>query len=1196
MAYYDGQGLDVRLSHGSLAVNDALAILRQTALGLRKAHHNNIIHRDIKPSNIMLTTDGEVKIVDFGIAKIIGVDLTRSGKQIGTLAYMSPEMLAGEAVDRRTDIWSLGVVLHEMLTGKRPMVGQNDYPLLATMQCAEALKDGLTTMVKRSLCANPSQRYGEMSVLLNDLDALPHGGIRPFTGYLQTHAAQASHPTAERRQLTLLHCRCDFYAPPDGDWDPELMLSWYHDLRATCQDSLTAFDGQLLTASADSLLACFGFPTAHEDDTNRAMHVAVAWRTAIQNLINKQAQTGHTAITTRIAVHTGTMVVTTGDTSAEAILGQSRMDELLAAAAAGQIVVNQACYRLIRSRYTCRRIDNDDHTPVYKVTAQPQEHYYHSNQAMLGRQQEMQRFSEFWTNIRSRRGTGQCLFVSGEAGIGKSRLIQAFQDNLDLASEHVIEFFCSPYHRNSVLYPCVHFLNRQLDKLAATQNLDREQKLRRFVTACGLPVDDAYPWLGALLGFDDARRATAAFAPQQQKQQTMQTLLALIMKRTERDALLLIVEDLHWADATSLELFALLMEQLSTHPILAVFSHRLDFTLPWPMRSMMHLMNLMPLTRRQSRELIEQLLQDNAIPEPLLKHITDKTDGVPLFVEELTKTVLEAGVSSCYTTGSGITTHLPNTLIQSLNARLDHLGRHKAVAQLGAMLGRDFSFALLRAVYQDDEEQLKNSLAHLVNAELLLQNGLFPDTKFVFKHALIQDAAYESLLKSARRNLHNRIAEVIEQQFPELTATDPAFVAHQFYQAGNGQQAVAYWQIAGQQALHRSSYQDAMAHFGSALQCLSEHTNIADADHKELLLRSGLGTATIAVKGFAAPQVGEQYQRVFQISRHTPDKASHFPAVWGLWVFYLVRGELQTAHELASEMLATGQALHDDAMTLEGHWTLGDTLFWRGKLTEARDHLEQAIALYQPQKHHQHAFLYGQDPYVVSHCYLAYTEWFLGSNEGAVLHAHHARQRAAQLKHPFSISWSLGFTAVIKQWQHDVDGAMKTAGDTVAYCREQGHPFWLSAGLQVLGWAMVEKGRHRAGIDTMLEGLGMYRQTGSEVVQTYFLGLLAQAYISVKRFDDADQTIKQAFAKAQDHGEQISEIDLYRIRGSWYLHNDDVSAAEAAFKTGMAMARRLHARAREQQAAQALCGLWRQQGRMDEADSLMTNLARHCPV
>ena len=1202
MAYYEGLSLDKLISEGALPVSRALSILRQVASGLHKAHSMGIVHRDIKPSNIMLTADGNVKIVDFGIAKLADLDLTNSGYRIGTLPYMSPEMLAGCQVDHRTDIWSTGVVLYEMLCASRPVMGQKQFQCLSELNCPQTTRDILARVLNSCLSPETESRYADFGELLADIASLADSS----QGYtdIPTQAEQAPpmDNAAERRQLTLLHCRCDYNehsAPHTQALDPELMLSWSSALRQQCEPLLEQYQGRLLLSSADSLLACFGFPNTQEDDASRAVMVATAWRDAIKALGEQEQFSSLQLIGSRIGIHTSAMVVNLDkDSITDSIIGQSHMDKLLTCASPGEIVLSPSTHQLVGNRFSCEAVasaNSATQAQAFILGETQSRALSDKTQVIIGRELELQRFSQLWKQVQEQH-QGQCIFVSGEAGLGKSRLSQAFEQQLQEGTYNIMRLYCSPYHRNSALHPCVEHLKQQTGTLRnEAGSTSREQGLHRLLEQYGLDDSNHYLWLGTLMGFTETQSDTAQFAPEHQKQEILKALLSFILQHAQNQPLVLLVEDLHWADTTSLELLGLLLEQIATHGILLVLTHRLNFTSPWPTRSTMHHFNLSPLSREQAGVMATQVNHGQELPQPLLQYITGKTDGIPLFVEELTKTVMESGKLD-HTWDSAISASLPGTLTQSLNARLDNLGEHKAIAQLGAMLGREFTYTLIRALYQGSTQQLDTGLERLLKAELLLQKGITPNIRYSFKHALIQDAAYESLLTSTRRKYHQHIATILEAQFQELCDAEPAFVAHHYQQAHNHAAAAPYWRNAALQALQRSIYTDAISHFSAALNCLKKTPEQEDSAQTELMLRAGLGTATIAVQGFAAEEVHKQYTRVHEISRNIADKASHFPALWGLWVYHLVRGELATAFEFAAQMLQTGSNLNNDAMCLEGHWCLGDTLFWQGDLLKAEQHLRQAIDLYREEQHHKHAFAYGQDPRVAAHCYMSWTQWFLGREQQALSHAEQAKQHAHKINHPFSIGWSLGFETVIKQWQQDVNAAHAAAEQTVSYCREQGHPFWLSSGMQVLGWTLVENDQHKEGLELMHQGLDMYSAIGSEVVQSYFLGLLAQAYMKTRESDKAMDAVTEAFDKARRYGERISEIDLYRVRGRWHLLFGNKEAAENDFLKGISLAKTLNATARQEQATRALFDMWQQQKRTQQAENLLAELLDKTPT
>jgi predicted ATPase len=547
---------------------------------------------------------------------------------------------------------------------------------------------------------------------------------------------------------------------------------------------------------------------------------------------------------------------------------------------------------------------------------------------------------ERWEQVKD--GTGQVIVLSGEAGIGKSRLVQALTDQVAQEPHTRVEYRCSPYHQHSALAPVIAHLERVL---AWDRHAVPPEKLRKLEDALARhpwPLPEVVPLLAALLSLPlPAPYPPLTLTPERQKQKTLEALLAWLLAETEQQPVLFIVEDLHWVDPSTLEWLSLVVEQSPTARLYGLFTCRPEFAPPWPTRAHLTSLTLSRLPRPQAARLVHGVTGGKSLPAEVLAQIVAKTDGVPLFVEELTKTVLESGLlreaQDAYAlTGPLPPLAIPMTLQDSLMARLDRLPAVKAVAQLGATIGRQFGYEILRAVSPLDEAALQQGLRQLVKAELLYQRGVPPQATYLFKHALIQDAAYQSLLKSTRQQYHQRIAQVLEAQFPETTATQPELLAQHYTEAGLREQAVGYWQRAGQHALQRSAYVEAASHVTKGLDVLTSLTDTSARTQHELDLQITLGPALIALKGYTAPDVERTYARARELCQQVGETPRLFPVLVGLWKFYLGRAEFQTAYALGEQLLRAAQSAQAPALLLEAHYALGDTLFWLGELLPAR--------------------------------------------------------------------------------------------------------------------------------------------------------------------------------------------------------------------------------------------------------------------
>jgi predicted ATPase len=813
---------------------------------------------------------------------------------------------------------------------------------------------------------------------------------------------------------------------------------------------------------------------------------------------------------------------------------------------------------------------------------------------LVGREQEVGLLLERWGQAKD--GLGQVVLLSGEAGIGKSRLVQVVKESV-AGEPHVLwEGRCSAYYQNSALYPVIDLMQRVL---RLTREDSRDAKLRKLEEALAvfpLSLSDVVPLLAALLSLPlPDRYPPLTMTPQRQKQKTLEAVLALLHALAVRQPVLFIMEDLHWVDPSTLELLGLLIDQVPTARIFTLLIFRPEFRPPWVLRAHLTSLTLSRLPRPQVEVMVERVAGDKALPAEVCQQIVAKTDGIPLFVEELTKMVLESGLlrerESYYElTGPLPPLAIPATLHDSLMARLDRLATGKGVAQLGATLGRAFSYELLRAISPMEEAKLQCELGHLVEAELLYQQGVPPQATYLFKHALIQATAYQSLLKRTRLQYHQRIAQVLEARFPETTETQPELLAHHFTEAGLHKHAIGYWQRAGQRAIQRSGHVEAISHLTKGLEVLKTLPDTPERSQQELTLQITLGAPLTATKGYAAPEVERVYARARELCQQLGETPQLFRVLWGLLSFYAVRADLRTANELGMQMLRLAQRVEHSAFLVEAHRAVGATLFWLGQLTEARAHLEQMIPLYNPQQHRSHAFLYGQDPAVSGRCYAALALWNLGYPDQALQRSREAVALAGELAHPFTLAYALSFAAVVHQLRGEVQEARERAEAAIALSREQGFPQWVGMGMILSGWALAAQGRRAEGLAQMRQGLTPYRATGARVARTYWLALLAEAHENLGQAEEGLSLLAEAFEAVQQCEERNYEPELYRLKGELVLalSREDHTEAEGCFRQALDVACRQQAKSLELRAAVGLSRLWQQQGKRDEARELLT--------
>jgi TOMM system kinase/cyclase fusion protein len=1045
----------------------------------------------------------------------------------------------------------------------------------------------------------------------------PQPGPQPDTSDAQRTPSLPA-PTAplssdpERRQLTVLFCDLVDSTALASQLDPEDLREVVRAYQDTCAKVIARFEGHIAQYLGDGLLVYFGYPLAHEDDAQRAVRAGLGIVEALGQLNTRLAQEHRVQLAVRLGIHTGLAVVgeVGGGTRQEQLaLGETPnvAARLQGIAAPNTLVISAATFQLLGGFFACQPLG----TPLLKGLAQPLVVYRVLYESMarsrleavgstdltplVGREQEIGLLQERWAQVKD--GFGQVVLLSGEAGIGKSRLVQVLTAQVAAEPQAwLTPCQCSPYHHNSALYPWIELLERVVLRFEPEETpQQRLRKLEGFLVQYGLPLAETVPLFASLLSLSlPADYTPLPLSPEQQKQQTLHALLTILLRIAAQQPVLFVIEDLHWVDPSTLEFLNLLVDQGPTARVLALFTFRPDFSPPWTGRSHCTQVTVNRLLRRQAVEVIRQVAHGKALPAEVVEQIVAKTDGVPLFVEELTKMVLDAGLLEEQADHYALTGPLPplaipTTLHDSLMARLDHLAAVKGLAQLGATLGREFPYDLLQAVSPWDEGTLRRGLQQLVEAEFLYQQGLPPQATYRFKHALIQDAAYQSLLRSTRQRHHQHIAQVLEARFPTLCATQPEVLAHHFTEAGLREQAIGYWQQAGQRAIERSANLEAIGHLTTALDVLKTLPDTPERTQHELTLYTALGVPLRATKGFGAPEVGQVYARARALCQQVEETPQLSPVLRGLWEYYELQGELQTARELGEQLLTLAQHVQEEELLLVAHHVLGDTLVWLGEFAGARAHLEQGMVLYHPQQHRAHAFLYGYDSGVHGLSFGAWALWYLGYPDQALRRVHDALRLAQDVSHPFSLGFALAFAAWLHQLRREGHAAHERAAALIALATDQGFPFWDSWGTVLRGWALAEQGQCAEGIAQLRQGIAAWRATGAALQLPYYLALLVEAYGKAGQAEEGLRVLAEALAAVHTTGERQHEAELHRLKGALLLAQDgaDAQEAERCFRQAMDVACQQQAKSLELRAATSLSRLWQQQGNCAEAHKLL---------
>ena len=1012
---------------------------------------------------------------------------------------------------------------------------------------------------------------------------------------------------AERRHLTVMFCDLVGSTELSARLDPEDMWEVIRAYRSACARVIAAYDGIIARFVGDGILAYFGYPRAHEDDAERAVRAGLDIITAVGQLETRAEE--RRAV--RIAIASGLVVV--GDlTSAGAFEEQALVGDtpniaarLQSLAEPGVVVVAASTRQLLGDLFTFRNLGRRE----VKGIAEPiavwavegagaSESRFEAvrmarSTGFVGRKAEIEfvllRQELAW------QGQGQVVMISGEAGIGKSRIVATLSESLALGSHRRVRYQCSPYHTNSALHPFI----AQLERAAGIRSQDMPgQKLDKLEAMLALgtqQVAKAAPLVAALLSITTGERyPPLSLSPVQQRRQTFAALLDQLEGLARQQPVLVVCEDLHWADATTLELFDLTVDRIRGLPILVLMTFRPEFEPPWAGLANVSLLRLDRLDRQDTRALVEQVTVGRQLPREMMTQIIDKTDGVPLFVEELTKMVLESGLlvedAGRYRLDSPLPPlAIPATLQDSLMARLDRLAPVKEVAQIGAAIGREFSYTLLRSVVGRDDLALSTALAQLEEAELLLRRGTPPEANYSFKHALVQEAAYASLLKSRRQLLHKHIGDVLRDRFPIIAETEPEVVAYHFTEAGLCAVACEWWRKAGQLALKRSAYSEAIAHLGKAVAIADELPDELGRTMNRLHLQIEYGRALRGSLGHSAPETVAAWTRARQFAADIDDPVELAPIHSGLFNACLTHGEIAPMRELVEAIMrAADRRPESPVAAVVAHWASGVTCWLAGDYSNARMHLEQALAIYRAEANPAIFKASALDLPSVVMRFLALVLWPLGSID-------RARRLAGEEVSALGENSALAQANALVQ-RAVFDGLcgvhprmLQQTEMILALAREHTMPLYVAAGTSLNGFARWRAGDLTDGLAEMSRGWTLLHENDCYLCEPFWAMQVALANAEAGQLESGLEILEELIVWTEQSGQHWLDSELHRVRGELLLRRDppNISGAEDAFNRALEIARSQQTKTFELRSAVGLARLYSTTGRVGAASEVL---------
>jgi predicted ATPase len=989
--------------------------------------------------------------------------------------------------------------------------------------------------------------------------------------------------------------------------------------QAACEKIINQFDGYIAQYLGDGLLIYFGYPVAHEDDALRAVYSGLGILREMEQLNRRLQVEKNIRLDVRLGVHSGIVVVGEvgiGKRSERLALGDTTniAARIESAAQIGTLVISQSTYLLVRGYFEIKGLGAHS----LKGISEPMELYQVLGVStaksrldieeikgltpLVGRQQEMNLLLTRWEE--SRKYQTRVVLLNGIAGVGKSRLVRELTASASRDSDaRIVQCFCSPYHENSAFYPIIEMLDRMEFHIHPGDNQEQKLgKIESFVRQLEMPLAQTVPLFATLLSIPiDNFYEPLPMTPEKIKQKTVEALMMTFLSSAQKTPVMLIIEDLHWIDASTLELISLILKQSPSHRILIVLTFRPEFNPPWGIQPHITSIGLSHLPPSESREVVRQIAERKLLPEEVVAQIVRKTDGIPLFVEELTKSVLESGQldqsdSTKNLSVPAASLAIPETLHDALVARLDRLGKDKEIAQLGAVIGREFSFELYHALSAKDENLLAESLSHLVSSGILDQYGVPPTATYQFRHALMQDAAYQSLLKGRKSEYHKRIAHVLIDHFGDRLETRPEMIAHHYTEAGMIEEAIEYWYEAGIRAKSRWENLETIAHLNRGLQLISSLPESSNRDEKELAFRIALGPSLIVTKGYGSTEVSDVFTNARALCLRLGEKTELGQILWFLSVNYLVHGDYESALESAEESLKLGEEQKNDNYLIGAHFHLGFVFFGLADFEASHHHFNEAIKIYSWDLHEDQINLYGVDFGIFCPLGGNHALWHLGGHDRAIRREDEVLATVEKMEHPFSWAIFYDYAGVSHQFRREPEIVKDYAQAAKAICLEHNFDYYLGWAMVIGGWAIAALGKCEEGISEIHEGLVVIQGTGGKRSFPYYHALLAEVYWMQGQNEVGLQTLAQALNLVNQLNESWWEAEIHRLKGEILLSisSDNRQEAETSFKTALDISRKQKSISLELRAATSLSRLWFDQGNTGEAKTLLSgSIALH---
>jgi class 3 adenylate cyclase/predicted ATPase len=1022
------------------------------------------------------------------------------------------------------------------------------------------------------------------------------------------------HAVAERRQLTVMFCDLVGSTAMSARLDPEDMRETIAAYHQCCASLIERGGGFVAKYMGDGVLGYFGYPQAHEHDAERAVRAGLAIVEAAPTLQTAAGAPLHV----RVGIATGIVIVGdllgSGEALEREVVGATPnlAARLQGIAEPDSVVIAEGTRKLLGELFELIDLGPQKLkgvagiTPAFAALRESSQanrfDALHPDglAALVGREAECELLLRRWAKAKG--GEGQVVLISGEAGIGKSRLTAALLECLAGEPHTKLRYFCSPQHTDSAFYPIIDHIERAANFARDDDAKTRLDKLEAVLSKSSMSNEDAALLARMLSLPNDGRYPALDLAPHQRRQRTLAALARRIEGIARETPVLMVYEDAHWADPSSLEAIGLLVDKIEALRLLLFVTFRPEFVPPWDSgRPHVTTLAINRLAPREVTALIDRVAGDKSLAANIRQDIIERADGIPLFVEEMTKAVLEAesegAAARVVASAPSPALAVPSSLHASLMARLDRLGQAKGVAQIGAAIGREFSHALLLSVADETEPELAVSLDRLLQSGLLSREGTPPHTMYLFKHALVQDAAYGTLLRESRRALHARIAEAIEERFSEVAESHPETLARHCTEAGQIEKAASLWGKAGQRSLGNAAFPEAERQLTRALAQITSLPSAAVVRREQIKLQVGLSYALMQTKGYGAPETKAAFelarvliQRAEALGEPAEDPLALFSILYGVWVWNFAAFNSCATLELASQFLTLAGEQDETLPLAIGHRITASSLLVAGHIAKAREHFDRASALYNPDKHRPLAARIGHDLGVMTLCHRGIDLWLLGYPEAARADVDRALRDAREFKHAATMMYALTYNSIVNALRRDIADAQPD--ELLALADEKGAVFWKASGALVKSWLFVLTGRASEAATSFSSAIAMSRSTGATIFVPLFLSLLGSAFAKLRQFEQARRCIGEAMALAEASGEQWFDAEIYRIAGEIELGSSERKSpnAQCYFEQALGVARAQQTRSLELRAATGLARLWRGQGRRAEAHDLLARV------